>query len=347
MVTVFDKRGDKPARRVRVEDVARLAGVSPITVSRALSNPEKVRAETRERVEAAVARTGYVVNTMASNLRSGRSSIVAMFVETLENAETNQAIQGVSDVLARSGFHLLMGRTDADPAGQAASVAAVAPLRPAGIIMGGVVRDKASRAALRAIGSPVVELGDESETPFDMLAACSNHQAGRLMGEHFVERGFQRVAYIGARTQACERRLEGFRAALAASAVDLVHVDTARRPDSPADGAAAWEGLQRACPQVEAVFVADSQLAAGMALRAERAAYGRPAELAVFGTVPLEAVLSQPLTAVKFSNRELGRAAAHLLLRRLQGRESGTRLALVPPHLHTGAATPDHRHAAE
>ncbi len=81
-------------RPVRIEDVAREAGVSPITVSRALATPQKVKQETRERVLQAVEKTGYVVNSIASSLRSGRSSIVTVFVASLLNPHFASAVQG-------------------------------------------------------------------------------------------------------------------------------------------------------------------------------------------------------------------------------------------------------------
>ena len=104
------KDGGRAARPVRVEDVAREAGVSPITVSRALSAPHKVRPETRERVMAAVLKTGYVVNSIASSLRSGRSSTVTVFVASLLNPHFAAAMQGALDAFEGSRFRLMQQR---------------------------------------------------------------------------------------------------------------------------------------------------------------------------------------------------------------------------------------------
>jgi LacI family gluconate utilization system Gnt-I transcriptional repressor len=104
-------RANGAGRTVRVEDVAREAGVSPITVSRALSAPHKVKSDTRQRVMEAVARTGYVVNTIASTLRSGRSPIVTVFVASLENPHFASAVQGALDAFEGSRFHLMFAQT--------------------------------------------------------------------------------------------------------------------------------------------------------------------------------------------------------------------------------------------
>ena len=124
-------RGRMKRRAARVEDVAREAGVSPITVSRALSHPEKVKDETRQRVNDAVARTGYVINRFASSLRSGHSTIISAFVSNLSNPHFANAIQGCADALDGSRYHLLMAQTGYSDKLQRQVVEEVLPFRPA------------------------------------------------------------------------------------------------------------------------------------------------------------------------------------------------------------------------
>src|SRR5690606_27569977 len=109
--SITDKNFSKPKPNVRVEDVAREAGVSPITVSRALNTPSLVREETRERVNQAVARTGYVVNSIASTLRSGRSKIITVFVASLQNPHLSAEAQGIIDAFEGTLYRLMFSQT--------------------------------------------------------------------------------------------------------------------------------------------------------------------------------------------------------------------------------------------
>ncbi|RYE75638.1 MAG: LacI family transcriptional regulator, partial [Hyphomicrobiales bacterium] len=182
---------------VRVEDVAREAGVSPITVSRTLSNPEKVREETRKRVEAAVAKTGYVLNRFASSLRSGHSTIISMFVSNIANPHFANAIQGCADALEGSRYNLLMAQTGYSEDAQAGMLEEVLPFRPAAMIFAGMVESEPLREKLRGMDMPVMELWDYRPDPIDMLVGFSSADGGRLLGRHFRERGFGKVAYVG------------------------------------------------------------------------------------------------------------------------------------------------------
>ena len=97
----MSERGRK-SKNIRIEEVARVAGVSPITVSRAIGNPGRVSDATRVKVLEAVSQTGYVVNTHASSLATGRSSLIPVFVSNLRNPHFATALQGASDA-AREG----------------------------------------------------------------------------------------------------------------------------------------------------------------------------------------------------------------------------------------------------
>ena len=140
-------------RTVRVEDVAREAGVSPITVSRALRTPELVKAETRQRVAEAVAKTGYVVNSIASSLRSGQSAFVSVFVASLEDPHYAAAVSGMIAIFEGSRFRLTFSQAGYAEDLSAGQIRAMLPFRPAAIVFAGIVRDEAGLdEALQDVG---------------------------------------------------------------------------------------------------------------------------------------------------------------------------------------------------
>jgi len=316
---------------VRVEDVAREAGVSPITVSRTLSNPEKVREETRKKVEAAVAKTGYVLNRFASSLRSGRSTIVSMFVSNLANAHFANAIQGCADAFEGSRYHLLLAQTGYDDVAQKDILDEVMPFRPAAMIFTGPVESEPLREQLRTLDLPVMELWEFTPDPIDMLVGFSSFDGGRMLGRHFRERGYRRVAYAG-RTSTSSNSLDGFIDGLG------------RKPDfvlplegrlTISDGMAALETVLEQVPDADAIQFAGDVLAVGALLQARKLGIDVPGRVAIagYGDLDFSSHVSPSLTTIHISSYQMGLAAGQMLLKRLNKEEIGERVVMTPIHL--------------
>ena len=335
-------------RTVRVEDVAREAGVSPITVSRALSNPEKVKEETRRRVVDAVARTGYVVNRFASSLRSGRSSIVSVFVSNLQNQHFANAIQGCADAMEGSRYHLLMAQTGYSDKLQQDMVEQVLPFRPAAVMFTGIVQSEHTRSQLRSLGIPVMEMWDYRPDPIDMLVGFSNAEGGRLMGEHFGRRGFRRIAYAGRTEDRGAQRLAGFRNGLAAFGLGVDHVLPLEGKRTIVEGMAAFEQIRRELPGCDAIFFGTDILAVGAMLQARHLDVAVPGEIAIAGYGDLEysKQLHTPLTTIHVASYQMGLAAGKMLRQRLQHDEIAEHIVLSPIRLEARASTANERQPA-
>src|SRR5712664_365459 len=105
------RRGRRGSGGLTLTDVARLAGVSPITVSRALNTPEQLTAETLARVQEAVARTGYVPNRLAGGLASSKSRLVAALVPTIASPVFLETIESLTETLDEAGYQLMLGQS--------------------------------------------------------------------------------------------------------------------------------------------------------------------------------------------------------------------------------------------
>lgn len=334
---------------VRVEDVAREAGVSPITVSRALSNPQKVREETRRRVAEAVGRTGYVVNNFASSLRSGRSSIISVFVSNLQNQHFANAVQGCADALEGSRFRLLMAQTGYSDKLEQDVVEQVLPFRPAAVMFTGIVQAEHMRAQLRALGIPVMEMWDYRPDPIDMLVGFSNAEGGRLMGEHFGQCGFARIAYAGRTEDRGAQRLIGFREGLARFGRTVDCVLPLERRRTIADGMAALEHIRNAMPECDSIFFGTDILAVGAMLRARELGLDIPREMAIagYGDLEMSRQLFCPLTTIHVSSYQMGYAAGQMLRKRLQDEDIIERIVLSPIQLEARDSTGPAQKAAE
>ena len=328
-------------RAVRVEDVAREAGVSPITVSRALSSPQKVRAETRERVMDAVARTGYVVNPIASSLRSGRSTVVTVFTASLQNPHFAAATQGTIDAFEGSRYQLMFAQTGYSEQLRADVVESSLPFRPAGVMFTGLVRDEGTRAAVGQLNVPVIEMWGDGIEAIDMLVGSSTIEGGRLMGQHFGERGYRHIAYCGHTIDRGGDRLAGFRTGLEPFGRSVEYVLPLEGTRTFADGMAALDRILTDLPECDAIFFGTDILAVGAIIIAHKKGIAIPGQVALAGYGDLEfaAHIDPPLTTIDVSDYEMGRLAGQMLRRRLEGGQVFEPVVQVPVTLRAREST--------
>lgn len=309
---------------VKMEDVARLAGVSSITVSRVLNQPDKVAASTRDRVLAAVEATGYIPNGVAGSLASRRTRVIAALVPTITNSIFADTIDGLADVLRPAGYQLLLGATGYSLDEESRLVGAILAQRPAGLLATGLQHQAAARTLLRATDIPIVETWNVDGEPVDMAVGFSNFRACYAMVETLAGLGARRIGFVSAPTTAndrAEQRLRGYRAAVRDLGLDTAATLEREAKFSFHAGAERLVELLEARPDVEAIFFANDILAIGALLECQRRGIRVPEDLAIagFDDVELAAQVNPGLTTVRIPRYGIGREAARMLLRRLDG----------------------------
>lgn len=316
----------QPAIRswVRMEDVAKLAGVTKMTVSRAMNDPGRVSAETRERIERAVRDTGFVPNRNAGSLTSRSTRIVAACIPTIDHAVFAATVQGMADVFRTHGYHLLLGDTRHSPQEEEALVEAFLSRRPDGIVLTGVRHSPGLRAQLQRSGVPIVEVWERCRTPIDMLVSFSNYDASHAMTRYLIGCGYRRIAFINgqrAGNERVQRREQGYRRAMTEAGlpchVEVVRGDTVRLQD----GSAALARILDANPGVDAAFAANDIFAAGALHEAVARGLEVPGRFGVAGFHDLEiaSAVTPALTTVRAPAYGIGHHAAKLLLDRIGG----------------------------
>lgn len=248
--------GGSARGRARLVDVARLAGVAPITVSRALRDPDKVASGTRERIEAAIQQANYVPDMVASSLASQRSGVVAVVVPTLANSIFSDTVQGLADCLREHSYQPIIGNSGYNVASEEEVVAALLGRRPDGLILTGTNHSARTHKLVEGAEIPVVETWELSRRPIDSVVGFSNRAAGQAMTRALVETGYRRVAFIGpgrydSRTA---HRRDGYVAALRAHGLSPPRTRTTTDAHTIRAGADAFLGLLEEHPDTEAVF---------------------------------------------------------------------------------------------
>lgn len=312
---------------VTINDVARLAGVSAITVSRALNQPATVSAHTLEKVKGAVSSTGYVPNLLAGGLASNRSRLVAALVPTIVGPVFLQTIEALTEALAEAGCQVLLGQSGYSGSREDALIDAVIGRRPEGIVLTGTSHSDESRRKLAACGIPIVETWDLAQTPIDMLVGFSHEQVGIAMAKYLRERGYRRPAIVTADDARATRRRSGYVGTLCAEGID-VPACVVPAPASFRDGREAFARLLEMTPRVDAVFCSSDVLAHGLITEAHARGLKVPEDIAVagFGDLAFAADLYPALTTVHIDGPTLGRQAARFITDRASGRDPGPRV---------------------
>src|SRR4030081_3395819 len=191
--------------------VAKLAGVSSITVSRVVRLPKLVAPETRGRGEGAMRELGYVPNQVAGALASARTSSVGVLVPTIANSIFADTVQGLSDELEPLGYAVILAQSRYDAAREDHMLAALLSRRPEALVMVGSPATEDGARLLRRAGIPIVETWDLPATPIDAVAGFDNYAAGVAVARHLITQGRQHLAFIGGDDPRAPRRANGFK----------------------------------------------------------------------------------------------------------------------------------------
>lgn len=328
------QRRRRSSGRVTLQEVALAAGVSPITVSRALRGERAVAAELVERVREAAERLGYVPDPAARALASSRSAHVVVLIPLLSNALFVDLLDAVQRNLLPAGYQTLIGVSHYDPAEEEALLRSYLLHRPAGIIVTGFDRSEAARQLIADSGVPCVHVMELSDAEGVYSVGFSQAAAGRAMTEALLARGRHRIAFAAAQLDPrTMQRFEGYRAALrAAGCYEPLYEFLDAAPSSLALGGRLLERVRAEAPQVDAVFFNNDDLAQGALLAALRLGIKVPEQLAVAGFNDLTGSdqMLPPLSTVRTPRSEIGAEAAALLMRLMRGEPVGT------PHLDLG-----------
>jgi LacI family transcriptional regulator len=331
---------------VSVKDVAHAAGVSLGTVSNVLNRPDRVSEATRHRVERAMRQLGFVRNDAARQLRAGKSRVLAYVVLDATNPFFTDVAQGMELAVAEADLSLFLCNSDNRPDREAVHLARLEEQRVQGILVTPLDPGSDQLVELARRGTPVVIVDRTREGELFCSVAVDDVLGGRLAVEHLVDRGHQRVAYVGgpATIGQVRDRLEGARAAWAEAGRDpeaLVRVGTDAL--TVTEGRSAGERLAGlpARRRPTAAFCANDLLALGLLQQSVALGIRVPDDLAIVGYDDIEfaAAAAVPLTSIRQPRRELGLTAARLLLDEAQNPQHRHEQVQFTPELVARAST--------
>ncbi|VYU80114.1 LacI family DNA-binding transcriptional regulator [Metakosakonia massiliensis] len=323
-----------PPRVPTLEDVARAAGLSSMTVSRALNTPQKVRPKTVEKVLAAVKATGYIPNALAGGLASRRSKLIAVVVPQINNSMFVDTIQAISDELAARGYHMLLCVAGYAQQAEAELVATLLSRRPDGIVLTGIHHSTELKRVILNASVPVVEIWDLTPTPLDMLVGFSHERVGEATADYLWRKGYRRPGLLWTVDNRAALRKNGVCDGLARHGLFApASVDVAL----PARFAAGRAGLRELLKKGEfdVIVCSSDTLAQGAIVEAQACGMRVPQDLAVmgFGDLDFAADTWPAITTVSVDRHIIGYRAATLLADRIEGIEPDETIVDIGFHL--------------
>lgn len=325
---------DTRKSQVTMRDVARAAGVSRMTVSRALRKDSPVSKETRDRILKVVREMNYVPDQMAGSLTTKRSGFVAVLVPSLNNLHFAETVQALTEELEKIGQQILLGYTDYSTAREETLVETMLRRRPEAIVLSYDGHSQRTIELLKDAAVPVIELWERPEAPIGHTIGFSNCEAAADMTRALIAKGYRNIAFLGEAEDAWTRgaaRRRGFVQAMAAAGLPAHRVlKIGKPPLSIEDGAAAGKALLAQYPETDCIFCVSDAPAFGMlsALRAMGKSVPEDIGVAGFGNFEVSRFSTPTITTVKVDPRRIGQSTGHLIANLLSEEDT-----LAPKHV--------------
>ena len=311
--------------RVSIKDIARAAGVSHSTVSRALRNSPLVNAETAAHIRRIAEEMGYIPNIVAQSLVTQRTYTVGLVVTSIADPFVDQIVEGIEDLATREGYSVFLSSSHADPGREIAVVETFHRRRVDGVIVLASRVGSLYTERLQELGVPIVLINNQAEGAYLYSVSVDDLGGARKAVRHLIDLGHRCIGYAGChfRPPSNRRRLEGYRQELAQAGLPyesdlVVHVRTFSDVEN---GRQALPHLLEA--GATAVFCYNDRMAIGLMVEARKRGVHIPDDLSVVGFDDIEAswYVNPPLTTVHQPRFEMGQQAMQMLLDLLAGQE--------------------------
>jgi LacI family transcriptional regulator, gluconate utilization system Gnt-I transcriptional repressor len=301
-------------------DVASAAGVSVMTVSRALKPDTRVAPKTRALVLSVVRDLGYVPDLLAGGLSSKRSGFVSLLVPSLNNSHFAETVMGMKRVLEPAGLQVLLGFTNYQDREEERLVEWMLKRRPEAIVLTYDGHTARTRTLLENAGIPVIEIWEQPSKPIEHVVGFSNRKAARDMTVALIDLGFQRIAYIGESgdtgTRGDQRR-RGFVDAMRKAGLNAERqIAYAPPPIGMAQGRDAFAALMNRFPDTDAVMCVSDPCAFGAVTYCLESGWPIPGKVAIagFGAFEISACCVPSISTLAVDGAEVGEKAAGLIL---------------------------------
>jgi len=310
-----------------LQDVAQLAGVSTASISRALNDPDKVALKTRERIEAAVQELGYTPNFGGKALASNRSGTIGAIIPTMANAMFASGLQAFQEVLSEAGMTMLIASSGYDPEHEKRQIQTLISRGIDGLLLIGDERPKETIDFLKKRNIPYVISWCYRATGDHTYVGFNNEKAAYDITQRVLELGHRKIAMISGITEGNDRaryRVDGVKKAIKKYGQKAKLVKVVESKYLIAHGSEAFERINDLPELPTAIICGNDVLAAGAIKQAKFHGYEIPQDISItgFDDIGVASVVDPALTTVRVPQIEMGRAAAKVILDKVNGKKN-------------------------
>ncbi len=307
---------------VTIKDLARIAGVSHSTVSRALRNHPGIAPETVERIRALAAEQGYRVSAAARSLKTSRSQAIGIILSYIDDPYFSRVLEGVEDTMQPEGYGLFVAASHHDVRREQAAVTAMMEHRVDGVILCTPPFRVEHSRQMEGSGLPLAVVNNQGVDGYDYSVDHDDEQGARQVVQYLIGQGHRRLAYLGNALSGLTNlnRLSGFNAEMEAAGLPVCPTAVFNGPDGrPEGGYAGARYFLDLAERPSAIVCFNDMMAIGLIRGLQEAGLCIPQDISVtgFDDIDLAAYLTPPLTTYSQPRYELGVEAARLMLRLL------------------------------
>lgn len=317
---------DSKDRKPTLKDVAALCGVSVISASRVMRDAPNISQALREKVEHAAQSIGYQRNPIARSLRGETTDLITVIVPSMSNHVFPNIVDGIDDALKGSQLRLVLSMTKYEDRSEEIILRDMLSWNPSGVILSGLEHSENTKKLLSHFSGPIVEVMDIDGQAIDMAVGTSMAKAGKLMAQHLFEKGYRRIAYVGAWGERPKRSLKrriAFEHELGRLGAPLLASVILDEASSLQAGAHGLKTLLAKDSTIDAVFFANDDLAMGALFHCQENDISVPGDIAIagFNGLDISQSIRPRLTTIETPRYEIGRLAGELIRHRIFGAE--------------------------
>lgn len=301
-------------------DVAKRAGVSIMTVSRAMSGSSRISPDTKERIKNAADELGYVSNIFAGSLRNQSSSMVPVVIPSVNDLVFGEILSGINSILRPRGYFTTIGESFFDSEEEFKVIKSLLAMQPAGIILTGGIHHKPElHELLNKRSCPILQVWDTDHLDFDYHVGPSQIEAGHIIADHFIQKGFKKVAYVGAELSidvCASQRFRAFQGRMSEAGMSVEAETDDNVPRQPESGKILTHRLLSRLDDIDAIYyLNDSMALGGLSYLAEKG-LSAPQDVAIagFNGSTQKFSIRTKLTTVDVPKYEIGKVSGEKLL---------------------------------
>lgn len=313
---------------ITLENVAKIAGVSAITVSRAINTPDKVAPDTLKKVREVIDTTGYVPNLLAGGLASRSSKLIAAIVPSIANLVYSSTIRLFSKSLSKEGYQVILGDSGYPEVLEEELVRTILSRRPDGIFLTGVDHSPSCRNLLLAANIPIVETWDLTPSPLDIVIGFNHIDVGHAVAKFILSKTYKKVGFVTANDARAILRQRSTLEVLSQYGVSDIYQTTVPAPTSLEYGRIGAKQIIEEGFDSGVIFCTSDTLAQGVLAEIHSRRISIPDSIGVigFGDQVFAAHTYPSLTTVRIDRERIGQEAADALLARIQDRPVKNRI---------------------